>query len=527
MNDMPDLTYKWPEYLRSLSDGTIPASFLSPLAGKGGKICHALKGEPILRDREEKLVKPTELLSVPPRFLTRKSTPLLESFEPHALLSIKYEESITPVLSWLGVSRLDEILFVKKLGQTSRTILKQKGVHWHEDLAQCLNAMGNERPPEVENIPLVPLRNGMWVSGKELRRKHAFYDSDDLKLPAPMGTNLRLVDKKVVSNQHRKALCKSLGVKACTAQVVCKAILNDHKATERPQLSPEELIDHAIYLFSYKDFVEDPKDLRFLWLADSHFSCSRGSSLYIDDPGSEFAISEVLHDDDHLFPFVHPGYLEPPTIHEDNRGAFVDWLQEELGVCSLPRLASKTTTGIAHNKDNPLRHTVSLTEDFKQIIATNPSSTFLKILIENWDYYFREAEFKLSIKANSTEIMKQLSCQEVDTSLGKWPLNSTFLKVPKLEEIARDMDVPDVPWLTVDLIAIDVKISQVSSIMAKFGVGVVPCVSFFLSLLRNLQSRPSTHDKLVHKLYRRLNKHLASPSKNLGASLVSEMEFVK
>ena len=154
----------------------------------------------------------------------------------------------------------------------------------------------------------------------------------------------------------------------------------------------------------------------------------------------------------------------------------------------------------------------SLTEDFRQVISSNPSSTFLHILVQNWDYYYSRSEHKLSVKENASEVFRQLSNQQVDTSMGKRPLKATFLKGSKLLKVAEELEVTNLPWLNIDLVVVDTGISKVSSILEHFDVGVAPRSPLFLALLNSLKLRPSIPEKLVHRLYTRLSKHLASTS---------------
>ena len=521
MNGIPGMTYHWPEYLRSLSDGAMPQTYLSPLAGKKGFICSNLQVESVLRDRKGALRKPTELLFVPQRYLTRDGTPLLDNFNGLFLLSTKYPNSCTSVLKWLGTSELDDALFVQKLAQLSQGALKSKKAVWHEDLARCINNMGDSRPTEVEMVALIPLRNGTWISGKSLRESPAYYDSDELKLAAPTGTNLRLVDRSAIIDDDRRTLFKMLGVTACTPAVVCNAVLNFHKTTTKPQLNVKVLIEHAVYIFTYHEFIKYPKSVRFLWLADSHASSHRASDLYIDLPGSAFSIRQVLNDDGHTFPFLNSRYLAPSGVPKHLRNDFISWLQQSpLGVCHVPRLATKIKYGVSRDKNNPIYYETSLAEDFRQVINSNPSSTFLHIIIQNWEYYYSRTEYKLSIKENASEVFRQLSNQQVDTSMGKRPLKATFLKASKLLKVAEELEVTDLPWLDIDLVAVDTGISKVSSILEHFDVGVAPRATFFIAMLNSLKSRSSMPEKLVHRLYTRLSKHLASTNP-------SEEELVK
>ena len=225
MNGIPETTYHWPEYLRSLSDSSMPQTYLSPLAGEKGFICSNLRVEPVLRDQKDALRKPTELLFIPQKYLARDGTPLLNNFDGLFLLSAKYPKSCSSVLRWLGIFELDDTLFVQKLSQLSQGTLKAKKSTWYEDLAKCISNMGDSRPAEVEEFPLIPLRNGMWISGKSLKENPAYYDSDELKLAAPTRTNLRLVDRDAVINDTRKTLSEATLLSVFTTSAYCYLLL--------------------------------------------------------------------------------------------------------------------------------------------------------------------------------------------------------------------------------------------------------------------------------------------------------------
>ena len=510
MNTKPDLAFTWPSYLRSLSDDILPQTFLSPLAEKKGHIHKILRSSPILFAWDGKLKKPSEVLFLPAKYLDRSRSPLLDHFDDLALLSSQYESTCYPILQWLGVTELKDDVFLRKLGQLSHAALKRKSENWHEDLARCLNPMVDGHLTELRSVPLIPLRDESWVSAKDVKSNAVYYDGRERPNPAPNGTALRLINKRASENPHRKDLFAKLGALIYPIKKACAAIIDFHKAVEKPQLSCNDLLYHMWFLFEYRDTYKNVKNLRHLWLFDTQGSSSRGSDLYVDNPASSFRISKALNDDNGQFPFISPRYFSYSRVLNNQRKTYATWLlQPSIGLCTIPRLVAKNKVGIRRSRTDPSRWEVSLAADFKQVIATNPSHYFLRILIENWDYYYTKAEFKIDAEENRDVILTALKEQDVATKMGERPLHTTFLLSSTLGK-TEDLQAMNLPWLELDLSSINVKPEKIRGILPHLGVTVSPSASFYLAILIDLRSQPSTSMTAVHRVYNKFSKYLAS-----------------
>ncbi len=456
-NTMPRLQYTW---LRFLPGEWHSESFLSTLANEGSLITEHLKSEMVLRSRAGTLQIPVFLTYVPEKFLDRRLDPLLGGEgEYQYQLAPQYATEDLPALHRLGVQDMDPATFLRKLAKLNvETLRSKRSPSWHEDLAKSLNGLSYSYRAEIERLPLIPLRNGDWVSASTMKSSPIYFEDGEDDLSVPSGIEIRVVNSSATKNKARKQLFQWLGVKYCSHLEVCTLILESHRAEFRGSKTVDELVSHTAYLYKFRNSIMN-LELDHVWLVDSSEPMpfrKRGRNLYIDIPGTEFAVSSFLTAGTRNVAFIHQSYVG--AIQGRGQRDWINWLVRMFHVSDIPRI--KESGG----------STLSL--DFRSIMDSSPSQVFLKILTDYWPRYSRDI---------SPLIKKEISSASVDCASGRRPLKETVIRLPDLVKLSKDLGGADLPFLK-----IEEPISDPNSLMhlSHFDVTTTANIDFYLLVLQ-------------------------------------------
>ncbi|KAF5238847.1 hypothetical protein FANTH_10175 [Fusarium anthophilum] len=144
-----------------------------------------------------------------------------------------------------------------------------------------------------------------------------------------------------------------------------------------PGWSRHELAEHAVFLF--KSSVQPPGEshLSFVSATEEFHS---GSSLYIPGGfGHGTAEEGIVKTPEAKFPFIHPDYM---NSLEEKKG-WTGWLRNSFDLSRIPRI---------HMAHPSFPGQFQLSEEFKFLCSTCPSSTVLRLLRENWTEYSKWIE---------------------------------------------------------------------------------------------------------------------------------------
>ena len=482
-NKMDGLRYTW---LRFVPRGWFPESFLSPLIGHNpGSLLADLGVQPILESRESTFRKPIDLLRIPNVFLDRYANPLLGGTEQwRHQLSPAYDIEDLDVLHALGVRDMDEEMFYNTLASINENVLRKMPLAWHEDLAHVLNnSKWLERHYMVlQQTPLVPLRDGSWVSSSFIKSRSVYFEGSDDMLGVPAAIEIQIVDPCATRSPDRKKLYEWLGVKTCDHREVCKLILQMHWKGLQGEYGTDVLKSHVVYLFNFKSLFTN-KDVQSMWFTDSSLPkshCRQGSDLYIDIPGAKFAVSAFVPKGSSEFHFIHPDFLVAPKGHKQKD--WIEWLITQCGISNIPRIKDKGK--------------LTLSGGFRSIIKSSPSWVLLKLLAEHWHRYNPDI---------SDQIKQELSTVMVDCAGGRRHLKETILPLPDLIKKAKQLGAADLPVLKLEDPDGDLTAFQN---LRELGVVTMADARFYIAILKDLQSHEATQEDSIRQVYQQLRNQI-------------------
>lgn len=283
MNSIPSLRYTWFRYLST----HIQVSFLSPLPDA---IKQTLLQNRVIWSWAGTLETPKTLLYIPRQFLDRHRKPLMaDSSALKTYLSPNYDwVSDQTSLKSLGIEVFSSASFIRAIKALFRPSAKDWGDRsheWHEDVAAALYSFTSlSRSSELSLLPIIPLRDGSWVSTSS-SSKTIFLDHED-GVHIPTGIDIRLVDNEAAKSPARATLYKSLGIKTCNSGEVSDLILAKHRDGCRNFNSPGELLAHLVYLYQAR--AQRPYlEYKHLWVVSNRGKNAKAKDLYIDIPGND------------------------------------------------------------------------------------------------------------------------------------------------------------------------------------------------------------------------------------------------
>ncbi|OAL17688.1 hypothetical protein AYO22_11344 [Fonsecaea multimorphosa] len=438
------------------------------------EIIEALSRQPVLKSRAQELMMPSSLTYVPLDFCDRQGVPITSSPRNDlAYLCHQYDVSLYDNLEALGVTKMTAAIFLEHLDlyikQNTTLFQKMNSAEWHTRLAEVLLKLcfDTEHHEKLRNLPIIPLNDGRWVSGKE---KNVFLPQEAESCTAPEGLAFRLVREDAANNPTSRSLSLQLGLKVFGQDAIADFLLHVHtQPLFNPKgISVDHLISQAVYLFRARvhDF-----EVRYLWFAttDGSDRC-RAESAYLPWQ-APFAASQYFSGRDDIH-FVHPQYLDAV---KDDQANWLEWLENTAKISILPRLTQA---------DGQSPHSFGLSRHFALIMQNFKSRDFLVLLRDNWGYYSRWLEDDAGGARDDSRIARQACRERLRNSLQeaqvqclggtKKSLREVFLPIPELVQQANGQ----VPFVDVDD-PLDPRWQRLKIL----GLGVEGDVSFYLRCL--------------------------------------------
>jgi hypothetical protein len=456
----PSLRYTWPLFLKDRG-GT--NEFWSKLKRW---IFIRLATEDVLECRHNmELSRPDSLFYIPPEFRF-EGEPLVEDEKIESYhLSFAYDPEINrilPELKQMGVKVMSFLDFYKELraliARRGISFMKEKSNQWHSKVADLFCRKG--MVSQLKVIPLIPLRNGRWVTTSQ---SHVFLEEDTSSAAVPDGLDINLVDAEACQDANRKAFFLWLGIKECDQAAVCQLIMQRYNSFRG--LSLKHSIQDLIYLFQtprtvYQDSLEK---FQLLPATPLNYDFRLAKTFYIEYPGKPSILTKCARDSASNIPLLHPDYLNA-VRNLGKESEFLDWACSCLKFSTQPRLFNDSQ---------------NLTPEFK-FLKNNAAMDLLLLLRDQWDMYYGQLKPRL-ITAVS-EIL--VDCTDGLTRR----LKETVLPREKLK-----LEGPDLPFIAIP--------EPNDARWLKFSLfGVLANLSdtFYLRQLKALTSRPysSTTSKL-------------------------------
>ena len=452
------LRYTWPAFLGNASRSS--AEFWAQLQND---ILEDLRTESILESRDETigLCCPTDLSYIPKKF-RHAGEPMLEDKKTRKYhLSFHYDARYARnVLAQIGVKEMSESDFLKEFKGLIEPrfvvqFLKDQSNDWHVKLSKIFRDSFSQR--QLKDLPVIPLRNGEWVSCSE---KHIFLGTKTSNLAIPQGINIHLIDAEACEDEGRKAFFTWLGIGICKQEDVCRMIMERHALLD--DFNIVDCVADAIYLFNSPPSVYKSSIMN-LHLMDNNLKATHGKYLYVDHPDKSFTISNYATVDGSGIRMLHQRYILKAQ-KEGKESEFVEWLVRYLKVSTLPCLI----------RDG------RVTKEFK-FFTTKCVQELLVLLRNKWHHYSAQiyAPITVSIFSGPRTLMKELSEMKVRCVGEEFhPLGKTVLPLRDLKIIGGSLpflditDPGDERWLQFEAL----------------GVIINECLELYLRQLKALAS---------------------------------------
>jgi hypothetical protein len=483
------LRHSWLHFLPSSQQYT--DNYFQPLKRA---ILRNLRTERVLECAKGQMTQPYTLTYVSPKFLDHEGQPVTRSDANNlSYLSQRYDHEDWKHLEALGVVEMTPEKFLKDLKtyMTSHRIAFQAKSHeWHSRLAEILNdrkLFGNCKKV-ILDLPLIPLRDGQWVSGAD-GDNSVYFPGDTRQRDIPPGINVHVVEASAVTGGPRYTLFRSLGVHNFEPRLVCEAIERKHSAHNwDARTSPRsELVAQIHFLFSVG--WTNPRRATF-WFATERDERMPATRIY-QDSNEPYAATQVFQLHRQAFQFLHSDYIIVETDFQ-SREIWLRWLFETMNVITLPRLIKKTS---------PSGMTFQMSRDF-EFILQRQGLEFLFILVQHWRHerigygqYLEEDEdggSNAPWEASVKKLKQALGAQKVKCTTGAMHrLDQTFLPTQAIRSVASEL----VPYLD-----ISEPESRRWRYLAALGVGVKPEITLFLRALENLSGQMNALDVATYLL---------------------------
>lgn len=524
--------FVWPRFLPS-RPGT--ADFFSPLKTQ---LLEHMSRSLVMADLNGTLRRPYELSYVP-RNYRDNSGRALTSMPSHdsTYLSSQYCGEDYKYLRRLGVNKMDHGLFLGHVLPITSLPgeLASRTMTWHSRLAAVLADVYESSSSEnfsfdqtdsdhddsdnehetsvplrggaktknpflsargmVEGLPVIPLRDGSWVSG---RTPNVFFPGNADSWEMPGGLGFLVVGPNACQDSRRANLFRLLGVRDFNPTEVSRVIVDTHAALSfNPNtVTRADLVSQVKFLYTagWRNTNEEAS----IWLATESDTRRRGEVLYIDDELEPLSATRILSDKRDEFEFIHPDYLDAFDRETPTYKIWLTWLRYHIRVSNIPRLALiyRRVDGVDVLEKAP---------ELEYMIRAYGSINMLNLICVHWARYYRwimcpfdrdvqeenldddRTAVDVSDEASHTEVWGQISHLKVPCMNGaERRLNTTFLPLtgvpPEVQESISFVAVEDPDhskWLH----------------LRHFGVGVKQDLDFYLRCLQNMGHGPGSFEK--------------------------------
>lgn len=524
--------FVWPRFLPSF-----PTSydFFSPL--KTGLLDHLCKVA-ILSDLNGTMRRPCDLVYVPRTFRDDSGKPLTaSSFHDATYLSLDYKDEDYRYFKRLGVKRMDQGMFLAHLQSViSCQDFALKPDAWHSRLAAVLADVyeassskdfsfkkadldqydsdddhKHNRPLKanyklknpfrsakgvVEDLPIIPLRDGRWVPGTTA---HVFFPGTSGSWGMPGGLGFLVIEPRVSQDSRRANLYRLLGAKDFDPTEISQVIMDTHasKDFDPRTVSRGDLVSQIKFLYTagWRRTVDGP----YFWFVTECDARARAHVLYMDadEPLSATKIFAGKRD---VFEFIHSDYYNALDQDDDNYGFWLGWLKQYMRLTTAPRLArivGRTSNGDGVSQTAP---------ELEYIIRKYGTLGVLKIVCRHWDRYLRFVLFDSADSDDEEEDdatdVPDLAVQVPNTALGR---RIASLKVPCTDGVERPlqdtflplMNVPPETEGCVPFVALRDPDNPHWLRLGWFGVGIKQDLSFYLRCVKSFSRTPGSLDKIT------------------------------
>ncbi|KAM0438683.1 hypothetical protein ACHAPT_001439 [Fusarium lateritium] len=375
----------------------------------------------------------------------------------------------------LSVKVTDDEVFcdemMRLLKKCPQSFLGKKSKSWHASLARTLCKMCSVQA--ISHLPIIPLRDGTWVSAHRYRHKIYFPSSSASVIPE--GITMLMVDDKATADPDRLKLYQLLGVPVLTSNHIKNTIVHRHcdEDFDPNTLAPTVLVSHAEFIYKNTDFPMGLDDS--LWVATYLGRCRRGNTTYRPEDEEPYSASRMLPmKGNRTYGFLHPAYLEAGRSEDK---AWIVFLCKNVGIWSIPRIGNGS----------------GIHDDFKLVMQQYPCQKWLTMLRDEWPNYKNTAGIEEFIQAIGAT---QVKCTG---SMTREQIRNTYFPLDHLTKdfgpVAPFIDIPepeDPRWMP---------------LLKALGVGMKADLRFYLGSLRYAKRTGNGSVELIRRVMHELEEY--------------------
>lgn len=283
-----------------------------------------------------------DLRFVPPDFRYKGAalfdSPSLRNTQLSFLYDDVHEELIPLGLQTTTIQDLcnDLASWIQEVGVSE---LGTKGTVWHRKVAS-LFCGHTELKDQLLSLPIIPLRDGSWVTGRKPRLYQAMLTGDEY---VPSGIDLFIIEQSASQDLERRRFYDFLGIPVYNPTQVCPLILKLHAGTPSSveQRTRRDLVKDAIYLFRKRDQVGSDRapDIYFSVTNQGQYS-RRKDLIYIIDHQSQPSLVEKYQDTPknpfYLLDDLYMKFMREDDLNTQN--VFREWLLKSSSISTVPVL---------------------------------------------------------------------------------------------------------------------------------------------------------------------------------------------
>lgn len=259
-------------------------------------------------------------------------------------LSFNYD-GVFEELALLGVQRTGTFELCEEfstwVAEVGSAGLDAKPAGWHQHVAR-LFCDKTELRDHLMNLPIIPLRDGSWVSAKT---EHLYVASEAEDEYVPSGIRISIIDQTACQDSVRRSFFHFLGILAYTPSQVYNLIMELHagNGSDLSDRQPEDLISDAAYLFKHRHLRPGQGAPEIFFYANNYeASTRRKHQLYIDDRAAKpRLVNKYRNTPRHPFYILDERYVS--IICGDNsaiKEEFKTWLLRSEHISAIPVLIS-------------------------------------------------------------------------------------------------------------------------------------------------------------------------------------------
>ena len=491
------------------------------------KIQELLKSTPVLYPRSRGTLRAITTLRLPvPGSLDNYGNPLWDDIDPPVYLSSWYDSDDLATLKPYGLRNISLQEILARAKSDLQSILSRmkilKDEDWHSRAARLLACPfvkdSKNIMPQVQEMCLIPLQDGQWISANSGSIYYA--SSAGVQIPRDLGLNL--IDPIAARNSDRKILFDYLGATEASTDQVRSIILNRYNSLRNPaRVSLQTSRIHLEYLCVTQKLADVvvPIDFRNVYVYSQDESILYPTTTDVYEPDSRaYGAKELLKPTPSgpnpgdgapgfSVPFLHQVYLEDiPHTPAEHPFSWTGFLIKYVNIRQLPRLVCTPATMPAH---------LSSITNYLQL---HRPEVFLGVIHRYW----RAEGRKIAARESTTAEMRAM---EVLCRGGKKiQLFKTYLPTLSLErQQARYMeDKQFFPFLELHYPPHDdAGFDKWNYLHKNFGVGRYADLAFYLTILGSiLDANKSAGDvkdsSKVYGVYGRIQANLLESEDQSG-----------